>query len=188
MPNFHRPFLAACLFALSAPTFAVSLAADGQWNTFDVDELSAVSGNLEWIDIFNGGAPLSFEFSIAEGYFGTLTVVDGGFAGDRFTVTNGGMTLGMTSASVSNTDFNIGLDFDAALADSAYSSATYSLAAGSHSISGWLSQSALFEGAPLNATVGALRLEVSAVPEPSTLAMLLAGAGVLGFVARRRAI
>jgi PEP-CTERM motif len=185
MPTFHRPLLAACLLALSAPSFAVPLVADGQWNIFDVDELSAASGDLGWIDIFNGGAPLSFEFDIAAGYFGTLTVVDGGFAGDRFTVKDGDTTLGMTSTSVSNTDVNIGLDFDAALADTAYSRASFTLAAGSHSIKGWLSQSALFDGAPLNATVGALRLEVSAVPEPSALAMLLAGVGVLGFVARR---
>jgi PEP-CTERM motif len=188
MPTFHRPLLAACLLALSAPSFAVSLVADGQWNTFDVDELSAASTGLEWIDLFNGGTALSFDFDIAAGYQGTLTVVDGGFAGDRFEVRNGGLLLGVTSAAVSQIDVNVGLDFDAALADSAYSRASYTLAAGSHSVSGWLSQSALFEGLPLNATVGALRLEVSAVPEPSALAMLLAGVGVLGFVARRRAI
>jgi len=188
MSTHLRPLLAACLFTLVAPSFAVPLVADGQWNVFDVDEYSAASAGVEWIDIFNGGQPLSFEFVVPAGYFGTLTVVDGGFAGDRFTVKDGATTLGVTSAAVSNTDANIGLDFDAALADSAYSRASYTLAAGSHSVSGWLSQSALFEGMPLNATVGALRLEVSAVPEPSALVMLLAGAGVLAFVARRRAI
>jgi hypothetical protein len=41
-------------------------------------------------------------------------------------------------------------------------------------------------GAPLNATIGDLRLTVAAVPEPETFALLLAGLGLVGFVARRR--
>jgi len=38
----------------------------------------------------------------------------------------------------------------------------------------------------LDATAGALRLSVAAIPEPSTYAMLLAGLGIVGLVVRRR--
>jgi hypothetical protein len=181
-----RPLLAACLATLATVSQAVPLAADGSWNTFDVDELSAASGDLEWIDIFNSGAALSFDFNIAAGYQGTLTVVDGGFAGDRFLVTDASTVLGRTSAPIASYPDSVGLDFDAALADSRYSQGTWVMGAGSHSVSGFMIRSLSIDGVPLNATVGAVRLEVSAVPEPSALAMLLAGIGVLGFVSRRR--
>ncbi|MDP0941742.1 PEP-CTERM sorting domain-containing protein, partial [Klebsiella quasipneumoniae] len=64
------------------------------------------------------------------------------------------------------------------------------LQAGNHSISGSLLQSVLVDvgAGPLNATVGALKLEVSAVPEPATLVSLLAGLGLIGLVVRRRSV
>jgi hypothetical protein len=175
------------LAALAAPPAqALVLAADGQWSAFDVDDQMAASGDLEWIDIFDDGAALGFDFSIAAGYVGSLTVVDGGFAGDRFLVTDGAsILLGKTSTPGSSMPDSVGLDFDAALADPRYSSASFALGAGSHSISGYLIRSATFAGVPLNATVGAVRLTVSAVPEPSVALTLLAGLGLIAVVRAR---
>lgn len=181
-----RHWLAAGAFLWVGSAQALTLAADGQWATFDVDELSAASGDLEWIDLFNGGAALSFDFVVPVGFVGALTVVDGGFAGDRFLVTDGNLLLGRSSLPLASYPDSVGLDFDAALADPAYSRGSFTLGAGSHSISGFLIRSAAADGIPLNATVGAVRLEVSAVPEPSKLLTLLAGIGVIGFAIRRR--
>lgn len=176
---------AIVLAAFAPPSFAASLSADNQWVPFDIDELSALSGDLDWIDIGTGEA-LSFSFQIAAGYQGTLTVVDGGFAGDRFLITDGNTVLGKTSQPIASYPDSIGLDFDAALADVRYSQASYSLGAGSHDVTGYLIRSVVAEGAALNATVGAVRLSVSAVPEPATLASLLAGLSLLSVVLRRR--
>jgi len=171
---------------LAAPAFAtdVALNADGEWNPFAVDALRApASTPLVWID--DRGEPLNFTFAIGAGFVGRLTVVDAVFAGDAFAVTTFGALLGSTSAVTPGTyeaSPNIGYDFDAALADPThFSQGLFSLAAGNYSISGWLTQSVTLAGDPLNATAGAARLTVSAIPEPSTHALLLAGLGV-GFV------
>jgi hypothetical protein len=120
-----RTALSAAALALAAalPAHAVALAADGQWTPFDVDELTSASAGLEWIDIADG-SPLGFEFTIDAGFVGTLTVVDAGFAGDRFEVFNGAVSLGGTSAATASYPDSLGLDFDAALADADYSRGT----------------------------------------------------------------
>jgi hypothetical protein len=186
MPIRHLLATSALVLAAFAPhAQAASLSADSQWVPFDIDELSALSGGLGWIDL-SSGAALSFSFHIAAGYQGTLTVVDGGFAGDRFRLTDGQAVLGDTGQPATSYPDSIALDFDAALADARYSSASFTLGAGSHAVSGYLLQSVMVEGAALNATVGAVRLSVSAVPEPATLASLLAGLSLLTLVLRRR--
>jgi PEP-CTERM motif len=180
-----RALLAAMALAASGSSHALNLAGNGEWVAFDVDELSAVSGGLEWIDIGDGTA-LTLQFNIDAGYFGVLTVVDSGFAGDRFRVVNGDTVLGETSAAGSSFPDSLGLDFDAALADSRYSRNQFVLAAGSYGITGTLVESVLLDGLPLNATVGGARLEVSLVPEPATWATLALGLGLLGAAVRRR--
>jgi len=175
----------ATAFALPAHASNVPLPADNQWNLFSVD--SALDPSLAWID--DNGSPLAFDFSIGAGFVGTLTIVDAVFNGDTFKVTNFGNLLGSTS-SVPLADFDSaidhGLDFDAALADSSFSHAVFTLGAGSYHIGGSLDQSLLFDGQRLDATAGALRLNIAPIPEPSTYAMLLAGLGVVGLIARRR--
>lgn len=180
-----RPFLAAAALAALAPhaAHAAFLAADGQWAVFDVDSTTAASAGLEWIDITTGDA-LVFDFTVAAGQVGTLTVVDGGFAGDRFDVYANGALRGTTSAAVSSYPVSLGLDFDAALADSGYSRATYTFGAGTWHVSGLLADSVIVDGTPLDATVGGVRLAVSPVPEPAPLVMLTAGL-VLVAAARR---
>ena len=197
----------ALMVALTAPAWATSVAlstnaADagyGQWNMFSVSELDAQSFGVEWIANANTlspgfGSPLSFTFTIGAGQVGTFTVVDAVFAGDTFSVTNAGSALGNTSAVAATTYDsapNIGLDFSGALANPAFSRGVFMLGAGSYSITGALVQSVTFEiepsvFAPLNTTVGAVSLTVSPVPEPSVYALLLAGLGLMGTMARRK--
>lgn len=189
----HRHLLASFAFAaLSAqmPAQATVLAGDGHWATFAVDSFLASDAGLGWID--DAGNALRFTFVIDSGFLGTLTVLDTGFAGDTFSVLNGVSMLGLTSAvPVRQFDPNAVAieDADVALADASFSRATFALAPGSYSIGGALVQSLMSGTDPIDATSGALRLSVASVtpvPEPSSLALLLAGVGVVGTVARRR--
>lgn len=174
--------LSSAVLALASPSHAASLPADGSWQVFDIDEF--LSGALAFIDIADG-SPLSFEFSIDTGQIGTLTVVDAGFAGDRFEILDGAQSLGLSSAPGASFPDSVGLDFDAALADPAYSRGVFVFGAGNHLVTGALVQSVELDGLPLNATVGALRLTVSPVPEPATAASLLAGMALLAGLRRR---
>ncbi len=189
----HRHLLAAGLFALagfiSAQAATVTVLPDGGWNVFDVSDVGSSAGDLNWYDV-NDGSALGFSFSIGDGQVGTLTVVDAVFSGDVFSVSANGTLLGTTSAAVNSfpAGSNVGYDFDLALADINYSRGIFKLGAGIYTVTGSLLSSALDElGAPLNATAGGLKLEVSAVPEPSTLAVVLAGLGLAGAYTRRRA-
>jgi len=185
----YKPLLAAAIAAAAAiavPAHATSiaLAADGQWNEFDVDSFLAQDFGNGWIDETDGSA-LSFTFTVAAGSVGRLTVVDAGVAGDTFAVTNFGALLGATSGvPAGDPAGQTQLDFDAALADPAWSRGVFTLAPGAYSISGSLLQSVFGDD---GSTSGALRLSVSAVPEPASGTLLLAGlAGVAALVRRRR--
>lgn len=175
-------FLSAVLLsALSGHVQAVTLNADGQWHAFDVDSDLSNSGGLEWIDLDSN--TLSFDFTLTGSAI--LKVVDGGFAGDRFQVFDNGLLVDQTSLAVNNYPDGVGLDFDAAFANTSFSRGVFLLAAGNHSITGLLSQSALDDtGSPLNATVGAVSL--TAVPVPAAAWLYMTGAGLLGLVSRRR--
>ena len=186
-------------FALAAATAdpvraaEVALAADGVWRPFSVDSLLAPpTAPLGWID--DAGMPLAFTFAIAAGQSGTLTIVDAAIAGDTFAISNFGSTFATTS-SVPVGSFeastDVGLDYDAALADPSFSRGVFTLAPGSYRIGGSLLQSVTLSGVPLEATAGALRLglaPVAAIPEPETAAMLLAGLLVIGNLVRRRGL
>ena len=196
MSSSSHGFVAAALLGaciVSSQAAVLPLAADGAWSAFNVNELDALSLGVEWISNDNTlspefGTPLFFDFTIAAGFTGTLTVVDAGFAGDSFVVADHGVVLGGTSAVPLQDALaapDAGTDFGAALADARFSQGVFALGAGSHRIGGWLSQSVSFDGLPLNATVGAVRLTVAPIPEPHTWALLLAGLGAVGFMARR---
>ena len=171
--------------ALIGSARAASLAADGSWAGFTVDG-NLPPYSLGWTD--DNAAPLGFDFTIAAGFQGRLTVLDLVFSGDRFSVTDNGATLGVTGAAVDGYDaVNPGV-FDAAtaLAQPAFSRGVFTLSAGAHSITGVLSTPLVVDGQALNATLGAVRLEVSAVPEPAPLATLLAGLSLLTVLLRSR--
>lgn len=173
--------------ALIAPNVSVALAPGSGWASFAVSQIS-VGNPLSWIN--DDGSALSFNFTIAAGNVGTLTVVDGGYAGDTFSVFSGATSLSDTSnVAINSPDFSVpGVSsFDLALADTSFSRGIYTFGAGSYSINGLLNQSTLIGPDRLDATEGAVRLDVSPVPEPSQIAFLLAGLGVMGFVLRRRA-
>jgi hypothetical protein len=181
--------LVAGAFALAAAAGAhattVALS-EGVWQPFDVADPSYGLGNhdLSWIDI-NDASNLSFTFTIQTGQIGYLIVVDGAFSGDVFSVISNGVALADTSAATDSYPDSIGLDFDGALADSRYSRGTYTFGAGSYTVTGALAHSALDDtGAELNATVGAVRLQI---PEPTSLALMLAAGGAMTLTGRRRA-
>jgi hypothetical protein len=178
----NNKFLLAAVImtALWGQAEASTLVADSAWNAFDVDELTSASTGLEWIDL--DGNALSFDFTLSGSAY--LKVVDAGFAGDRFNVYDNGVLLDQTSVASNTYPVSVGLDFDAAYASSLYSQGLFWLGAGTHSITGVMSQSALAETTPINATVGAVSL--TAVPLPAAAWLYLTGTALMGVVSRRR--
>ena len=187
MRSRHFFVSAALVCAGITSAHAVALPANGQWLPFDV--AFDLSGNLNWLNI-NDGSALSFSFNVPAGQVGKLTVVDGGFAGDRFAVTaNPGVALGTTSAAVNSYPSNVYLDFDAAMANPSYSRNVFTLTPGTYNISGSLLSSALDDsGTALNTTVGGIQLTLAAVPEPSTALSFFVGLVALVAGLRRRFI
>lgn len=185
----RRHLLVAALFACAGINAAnatlVTVNTDGSWNQFDVTRDLAFDGGVGWIDI-NDGSALSFQFTVAAGTFVKLTVVDTGFAGDRFSVSLNGNALANTSAAVNSFPTAIGqADFDVALANPDYSRGIYQLGEGTYTVTGSLFSSALDgTGAAIDATSGGL--SVAAVPLPAAAWLLMSGLGALGLGLRRR--
>jgi len=197
-----RSSFVAASFAFSAiaaqAATVIPVTQDGSWYAFTVDALSAQSGGLEWIDSdydLSGGAgdfkALSFTFTVADKAI--LKLVDIYGAGDTYNlaITSASGTSAYTSSSVTARDLNdavlpFNASFDGAFADSAnFSQLTLTLGAGTYTVTGSLLQSVTADGVALNSTAGGL--SVTAVPEPTSLALVLAAAGVVGVVSRRRA-
>lgn len=200
MSILRSSFVAAAV-ALSAvaahAATVVPVTQDGSWNAFTVDANSAQSGGVEWIDVdydLGGGAgdfqPLSFSFTVADKAI--LRVVDLFAAGDVFNVsiTSAAGTQLLSTSAVGLRDLGDAVLPFADTAVDAWGNADFSqlqlvLGAGTYTVSGSLLQSVTDAGLAINMTSGAL--SVTAVPEPTGLALVLAAAGVVGLVSRRRA-
>ncbi len=196
-----RSSFVAVTVALSAvaaqAATVIPVTQDGTWNAFTVDANSAKSGGVEWIDVdydLGGGAgdfqPLSFSFTVADKAI--LRVVDLFAAGDVFNVsiTSAAGTQLLSTSAVVARDLNDAVLPFANFASEAWGSTDFSqlevvLGAGTYTVSGLLTQSVTSDGLPINMTSGAL--SVTAVPEPTSLALVLAAVGVVGLVSRRRA-
>lgn len=165
------------------PAHAVNLATNGSWAGFTTDDLQGpLATPLVWLDEVSYN-PISFDFTVPTGYVATLTVVDTGYSGETFKVTDNGNLLGQTGPAVDGSGGTSITNFDAALANPNYSRISFTLGEGSHSISGSLAST--FSG--INASTGGLKVTLAPVPEPATFFSLLAGLALVGAVARRRA-
>lgn len=157
----------------------------GQWQRFNVSDLDPVSGGSEWIDNSKSlaagfGMTPSFSSTKRADQVGQFRVVDAGFAGDTFLLFNTGASIGSTVPVVVtaiDTASDLSEHFNATLVNASFSPAVLTLSAGSYQICGRLAQSVQVAGPPLNSTVGAVKLTVSAlpVPEPATSQEMLPG-------------
>ncbi|MEK8050052.1 PEP-CTERM sorting domain-containing protein [Ideonella sp. DXS22W] len=185
-----RHILPACALALSAclPPLAqaanLALPADGSWVEILADD-GLPPFTSAWVTLSSDGASyteVGYTVTIASGFEGRLTVVDTAYAGDRFELRDNGTRLGETGPAAFDAAQARFADADTALADATYSRGVFTLSAGSHLLTG-----AVLAGTGYGATTAALKLEVSAVPEPATVFSLLAGLGLVGAALRRRA-
>ncbi len=95
-------------------TRRVPLPTDGTWSSFNFGDVGSITGPLE----FNGA--------------GILDIADCCLSGDQFRVYDNGVPIGLTSTPTTTGD-SVG-DYDTACSDPRWSSASFPLGAGSHSI------------------------------------------------------
>ena len=195
-----RSSFVAASFALSAiaaqAATVIPVAQDGSWNALTVDALSTSAANaLNWIDVDYSSAAgdadtLSFTFTVTDKAI--LRVVDLYTAGDIFNVaiTSAAGTQLLNTSAVTPRDLGDAVLPFANTAAEAWGNVDFSqlqvvLGAGTYTVTGSLLQSVTDGGFALNSTAGSL--SVTAVPEPTGLVLVLAAAGVVGLVSRRRA-
>ena len=185
LKNFILILTLGFVFVAHTQATTVELLANDNWNEFIVNDEFSTAQGVEWIDMNDSNAPgygsaLTYQFTIANGFTGHLSVVDGGVTGDNFQIFNNGQSMGFTS----NTTNIIQLsnDFTANLTNANFSSGVFVLNDGTYNISG-----ALYSTLQLfNATNGALKLHVAPVPLPGAFGLFAGGLSVLAFMRRRR--
>jgi len=168
---FATAAVAAALSAFSPlAAQAVTLPTDGSWSEFDFDQTGSALYDLSSLDT-------SFTFTLTGN--SVLRVVDAGFSGDRFDLFVNGQHLGLTSAPTAQAaGANPVFDAAALWQDTHFSKGSWLLGAGTYTLTGHAVLSP-YEG-------GFGYLSVTAVPEPETFALLLAGLGLVGVASRRR--
>lgn len=170
-----RTLIAATVAALSINAQAATLPTDGSWIQFDFGGPEAVTYNLGTAIYDLTTLETSFTFTLDQA--AVLRVVDTGFSGDRFEIFANGHSLGQTSLPADAGE-ELVFDADSAWADGRWSKGSFSLTAGVYAITG-LATLSPFDG-------GYGLMSIAAVPEPGEWAMLLAGLGMVGSIARRR--
>jgi hypothetical protein len=167
-----RTLLTAAIAALSLNAHAVTVPTDGSWIQFDFDSAGSSLYDLSTLDT-------GFTFTLSQSSI--LSVVDLGFSGDRFNIFANGVSLGLTSAPVAQAANEDPIfDIPTALNDNRFSKGNWNLAKGNYTITG------IAKDSPFDGGYGAL--SVVAVPEPESWALLLAGLGIVGTIARRRSL
>lgn len=168
------------LKALAVAAATVTAAADPAPVSAATINLVADSG---WIRFGFGDVgttvPRSFGFTLAAN--AVLTIVDGFVAGDQFEVFSNTVSLGNTSNPVTPSKAT-GMNFDAALAGGNHSFGTYILGAGTYLIS----MNVIGRSPGSGNHLGAIRLDMAAVPVPAGGVLLLSGLGVAALIRRRR--
>jgi hypothetical protein len=150
-----------------------TIQADGSWQSFFFDGVVGSS----FLDDYASNNPSTLSFSVELAGPAWLRVTDAGSPGDRFSISVDGVHLGNTSMPTgSSSAFTV--NFDEAIASNAWSHGSWLLPAGTHLITG----SVL--AAPIGPGFGGL--QVAAVPEPETWAMMVAGLGLVVAAAKRR--
>lgn len=164
-----RTFLATAIAAFAFNAQAVAINTDGTWNEFDFDAPGSALYDLNTLET-------SFTFTLTQSSL--LSVIDAGFSGDRFEIHANGSLLGLTSAPITQGASEEPIfDIATLLGDNRFSKGSWNLAAGSYTITGLAAESV---GGGLG------YMSITAVPEPKSYAMLLAGLGLMGTIARRR--
>jgi hypothetical protein len=171
--TFNRKLLAGAAIAgslLATQAQAATLATGGGWALFNF------GGSGSSIVPDTGGS--SYDFLLQTSAI--LQVTDAFIIGDVFQIFDNGVELFITGA------FDLGgvstSDPTTAFAGTTYSHGFAVLGAGSHSITGVATSSPTGSGAAyIQLTEGG-----GAVPEPATWAMMIAGFGMVGCMARRR--
>ena len=160
--------LASAVVALGAASTAnaAAIIVGGGWATVG---FGAAGSSL------NIGGDNMFTFTLPSP--GKLRITDAFLIGDIFRLTINGVVLGPTSAPGAGA--NVGGDYDAAFASGYYSAGEYDLLAGNFTVTGRATVS------PFNSGDGALRVDLAAIPEPGTWALMIIGFGLAGGAMRR---
>jgi PEP-CTERM motif len=160
--------LASAVIALGAASTAnaAAIIVGSGWNTV---RFGAPGSSL------NIGGDTIFTFTLPTP--GKLKITDAFLIGDIFRLTINGVVLGPTSAP--GTGANVGGDYDAAFASGYYSAGTYDLLAGNFTVTGQATVS------PFGGGDAGLRVDLAAIPEPGTWALMIMGFGLAGSAMRR---
>jgi hypothetical protein len=175
MIKFKQAILASLAFVLvlAAPAATAGAIVTGTWYDF----LFGASGSDLTAGFGGGGstAPPAAPWTITLAGPAYLIVTDCCQPGDRFELFDFGVSLGLTSAVATSAGFECGTP-DTCLADPLMSHGVFLLGAGSHSLTGIVTDS------PHGGGEGFFRI---AVPEPGSAALIGLALGIVAVFRRR---